>query len=179
MDDDDTLAEFGDEHNYEKPGPQRFFYLVVDGSAEGEVKRQDKQSFFRSGVNTDSDFVFVFIDIAVDDRLRQYLSAKKGGDSLFKEIQKKKPVFLISGKSLLSKTEVEDVELLQIKHYDRDIDAIYRHMGMHSRTTRMAAVRFLKKVNKYLHLKPNVFGLGVNINEIIEDLLRRLEYKAP
>jgi hypothetical protein len=174
-----AFANFGREGHFEERANQRFFYLVVDGSGAGDVNQQDIQSFFRSGMNTGSDFVFVFIDIAVDDRLRQYLSAKKGGVSLYNEIQKKRPVFLISTKSLLNKTDVIDVELVAITNYDRDIDAIYKHMGLNSQTTRMVAIRFLKKVNQYTHLKPNFAGIGINLNEIVEDLLRRLENTAP
>jgi hypothetical protein len=66
-----------------------------------------------------------------------------------------------------------------ITNYDRDIDAIYKHMGLNSQTTRMVAIRFLKKVNQYTHLKPNFAGIGINLNEIVEDLLRRLENTAP
>jgi hypothetical protein len=52
-------------------------------------------------------------------------------------------------------------------------------MGINSLSTRRAAIAFLRKVNRYLHLKPNVMGVGANLNDLISDLIEALEAKQP
>jgi hypothetical protein len=52
-------------------------------------------------------------------------------------------------------------------------------MGLTSRTRRLQAIEFLKRVNAYLQLKPNVLGLGINLNEVLADLIKGLEQAIP
>ncbi len=173
------VGNLGSEQSLEKDAPQRFFYLVVKTDRQSAVNQDDIQSFFRAGANTNSDYIFVFVDLTGDDRLCRYLSAKPGGSDLYRQIEQEAPVFLISDKSLTNKKDVSDVRLVKIKDYDGDAAIIYHEMGFDSSDTRRAAIRFLKRVNRYFQLRPGIFGFGLNFNEMISDLLERLERRSP
>jgi hypothetical protein len=173
------MSTLGSEHLLEKDGLQRFFYLIILTDRDSAVKQDDIQSFFRTGTNTNSDYVFVFVDLAGDDRLRQYLSGKPGGADLYQQIEHEAPVFLIADKSLTNKKDVGDVRLFPIRDYERDAAILYQEMGFESPSTRRAAIRFLKQVNPYFQLKPNISGIGINLNDMIADFLEWLERRSP
>src|SRR5262249_30560967 len=135
--------------------------------------------FFRTGVSTGSEYVFVFVDISTDHRLRGDLQRLPKGDILFGEIEDKAPAFLVSPLAIPKLSSAESIEVFPIKSYETDINVIYDKMGIHSSSTRKSAVRFLRRINGYLNLKPSIFGLGANLNEVISDLLDKIEQKQP
>jgi hypothetical protein len=159
--------------------PRPFYFIVKDVATGNAVQQKDVQSFFRTGVNTGSDYLFTFVDIGSDERLSKYLAPKPGGDALYKDIEAKAPVFLVSDRAIKNVDDVRTITVHPIKNYTRDVQLIYNQMGFESPTTRLTAIRFLKRVNKYLHLKLNMFGLGVNLNDMISDLLDRMESHSP
>jgi hypothetical protein len=42
-------------------------------------------------------------------------------------------------------------------------------------TRQRKIIALLLSVNEFLHLKPSLFGIGVNVNQVIEKLARRFE----
>jgi hypothetical protein len=158
---------------------QDFFYLIVNGRKTPHLSDSDVKSFFRTGVNTSSDFIFVFVDISSDRRLASDLERIEGGAEFYRKIEKMAPVFLITHVSIRHIANAKTIQLLPVRNYDKDVSAIYDRMGVHSPSTRKSAILFLKRVNKYLNLKPNLFGVGANFNDMISDLLDRMERSAP
>ena len=59
---------------------QQFFYLVVKGTDTGRLSSSDVKSFFRSVVNTTSDYIFAFIDISSNHRSHTDLVRHPGGE---------------------------------------------------------------------------------------------------
>jgi hypothetical protein len=155
----------------------RFFYLAVNG-VSSQVSDTDIKSFFRTGVNTSSDYIFIFVDISSDHRLRNDLLRLKGGDEVYARLLKNS-AFLISKTRVANIEDIKDIEVIELQNYDDDMDHIYKLMGIHSKSTRAAFIRFLRRVNRYAHLKPNVFGLGANLNDVISDMIEYLESKGP
>jgi len=175
------ISTHGYEELEERPGqPQRYFYLIVRGPTDGNaLTRDDVQSFFRSGANTGSDFIFVFVDIASDDRLQKVLSAKKGGDVFYERIESKAPLFLITDRAIKNVENLHTVKLTRITNYEKDVAVLFKEMGFEDADTRKSAIRFLKRVNRYIKAEPTIFGFGIKFNEIISDLLIRMENKSP
>jgi hypothetical protein len=168
-----TMGDYGGGHGT----PARFFYLAVNG-ASPQISDTDIKSFFRTGVNTSSDYVFVFVDISSDHRLRDDLLELKGGDEVYARLLKNS-AFLISKTRMADINDIKDIEVIELRDYDSDMDRIYKMMGIHSKSTRMAFIRFLRRINRYAHLKPNLLGLGANLNEIISDMIDYMESKTP
>jgi hypothetical protein len=158
---------------------KRHFYLVVLGDESNSLTDEHIRSFFRSGVNTGSDYVFIFMDIASDERLHKDLRRLTGNDLLFDDIVAKTPAFLTSDDPIPKLRSAHAIGVYPIKDYEKDIKVLYDKMGIHSLSTRRTAISFLRRVNRYLHLKPNIMGLGANLNELIADLIDLLEAKQP
>ena len=156
---------------------RRFFYLVTDSGKNKLLSADETQPFFRVGSKTDSKWVFVFVDIAQDHRLREDMETIDGGTRFFREeIKFKAPVLLITTAPLRS-CSIDKIQTVAFDRFEQAMDRIYAEMGVHAPTTRKAVIRFLKQVNRYGHLKPNIFGMGVNFNEIISDLIENWEEK--
>jgi hypothetical protein len=158
----------------------RFFYLVVkSGEPEGALDPTDVQSFFRSGVNTDESYAFTFIDINSDARLKDDLLKIENGPEFYQRLEASVPAFLITYVPISKLFNASVIKLYPISDYQKDAEVIYEHMGMNTPSVRQAAITFLRKLNSYSHLKPNVLGIGLNLNEVIADLLTRLEHSTP
>jgi len=152
------------------------FYLIVKSG--DEAHSESIQKFFRMGVNTSSNYIFVFIDIRGERRLERDLKQLNGGARLYGEIAAAAPAFLITDGPIPKLESVKAAELYPISDYDKDVDHIYRRMGLHSKAKRMTTIAFLRRVNRHLSLKPSIGGFGVNLNEAITDLLDRMERTA-
>ena len=70
------------------------FYLIVKSG--DEAHSESIQKFFRMGVNTSSNYIFVFIDIRGERRLERDLKQLNGGARLYGEIAAAAPAFLIT-----------------------------------------------------------------------------------
>jgi hypothetical protein len=160
------------------PGIELLIYLVIKGKDQ-TVSNDEIQSFFKTGLNSHSGFGLCFIDIASDLRLSDYLSKIKDGDKLYAQLEKSAPAFVVTTQSLLYLSTIDAVEVIPISDYATDVNKIYERMGLTSLSRRLQAIEFLKKVNGYLQLKPNVFGLGFNLNDVLADLIKRLEQATP
>ena len=156
---------------------KRFFYLVVNGRES--LDSQTEQSFIRSGVNSGQDYVFVFIDIATDKRLYADLIKREEGQKFYEQVEKDAPLFLITDKPVEQIKDVKQIEVCPIRNYEKDVSVLYDKMGLHLPDTRKRFLKFLHKVNQYAHLKPNIAGLGLNLNEILGDWIKRLERNQP
>ena len=156
--------------------PKRHFYLIVNGAEPTTaVDGQAVDSFFRAGVNSQSDYIFVFVDIASDHRLRNDLAKTEAGTALYERIASNSPAFLVCEGPIQKVTDLAGVLVSPIADYDTDVTLLYRQMGFDKPASRRAAISFLKRINRYLHLKPSIMGLGANLNEMIADLLARME----
>jgi hypothetical protein len=154
------------------------FYLVVNGRGAEQLQSTDIHDWFSFGASTSSDFIFVFIDIAFDLRLKKDLQTHKGGKELYRTIKERCPVFLYSVTSIPNLKSLASLEILPANDYQRDVGIIYSKIGRARNATRLNAIKFLKKANGYISLKPSIFGVGANLNQIIGDLLDRLERPA-
>jgi hypothetical protein len=161
------------------PVLKNYFYLIIRGDVAQTISDEDIKSFFNTAVKTGEDHVFIFLDISHDQRLGIDLRKLTGGAELYNRIENSAPVFLISRQRIPDLTEIKAIEVLPITDYAKDIDAIYEKIGMHSRTIRLQAIAFLKRLNEYAHLRPNIFGIGINLNEPIKDMIARLERSTP
>jgi hypothetical protein len=158
---------------------QNYFYLVVRSGPSLGLSSGDILSFYKSAVNTSIEHIFVLVDISSDVRLENDLKKLVGGPELFARIEQSAPLFLIARKPIPRISDVQSIELYPIADYKKDVDVIYAKMGLNSFSTRRAAINFLRAINKYVHLKPNLLGVGANFNEAISDFLDRLERTAP
>ena len=151
---------------------QDFYYLVING--EGQTTSSEEiQNFYRTGINSQSNDIFVFVDVGTDNRLRDDLDKLPGGAELYESIVRQAPVFITTPMRIPMLTDLAKVHLHPITSYETDLDFIYkkfRHTGWRVRT---AAT--MKQVNAYLQLKPSFFGIGLNLNEMLADLIRQLE----
>jgi hypothetical protein len=81
--------------------PGRYFYLVLkSGQIEDPLDPNDVQKFFRSGVNTSSDYAFTVVDIATDQRLKDDLIKIDNGVDFFQRLEASVPAFLITSMSI-------------------------------------------------------------------------------
>jgi hypothetical protein len=148
-----------------------YFYLVVNGK-DKTVSVDHIQGFFKKGASLDEKSVFVFVDIATDKRMQQDLKARPGGLALYHETQSKAPVLLISSARLVN-VDLETVELFPIKDFSKEMENIARRVGSLPPEKKSGALRFLKRLNEYVLLRPNVFGLGVDLNKVLSDVIER------
>ena len=164
----------------------RYFYLVVKSSNKNQTLDPiDIQKFFRTGVNTDENYRFSLVDIASDQRLKQDMLKMEGGASLYERLEAQLPAFIISFfgvpqiAGIPQMTVASFERIYPIRDYDCDVQVIYDQMGLEPPSARKAAIDFMKKVNRYFQLKPSIFGIGANVNDIISDLIERLERSLP
>jgi hypothetical protein len=146
------------------------YYLVIKGDAA--LNQETTQHFYRTGLNA-QDGVFVFVDIGSDSRLHDLLAKVKGGPELYSRIEREAPVFLATDMNIGGITDAEDIELRRITDYQSDLEYIYD--GLANEDWRDRTVNVLKQVNDYAQLKPSLFGIGINLNKLISDLIKRLE----
>jgi hypothetical protein len=153
----------------------RYYYLVINGPAT-TLKDEDVQDFFRKGVET-PDEAFVFVNIASDARLEHRLNALPNGPELFAKIKEQAPVFITTKVRIPELTDVSGVEVRQIKNYAED--AVYMSRALIQVNKENKTVERLRTFNKIAHLKPNLFGVGFNLNELIEEIIKKMEGKSP
>jgi hypothetical protein len=161
---------------------QKWFYLVLRTGGDAGLPSEkiarlgnhDINSFVASGANL-PDYAFVLVDIGGDARLETDLNKLAGGPELMARIKDKVPLFLITPSPIPQIDDIKDIAYHPIKDYEKDSDVIYAAMGLHRPKKRRAFVRFLKRTNQYLHLKPNILGIGVNLNEMIEHWLEHVD----
>jgi hypothetical protein len=162
------------------PPAGRYFYLIVKSNqTKGALKPGDIQKFVRSGVATSEDYAFTLVDIATDHRLRDDVLKIKNGQAFYERLDAKVPAFLITLAPISKIADADTIRLHPVGDYDESINIIYSEMGLLPLTVRRGFINSLKKVNSYLHLKPNFLGVGANFNEMITDLIARLERTTP
>jgi hypothetical protein len=157
-----------------------YYYLVIS-TDKATISEDDLQNFYRVGVNTDDLHVFMVVDLATDHRLRDDLLSIPGGAKLYERLENFVPAFLFSKTRITrSMMDASDIELVPIsEEFRAEIDRIYVKVGLAPSAARSAILRALKAVNAYVNLKPGLFGIGVNLNQAISDLIARLEAKQP
>lgn len=159
---------------------QRFFYLVIKtDQQEGALRSEDVQKFFRTGTNTSADYAFTVIDIATDDRLKNDVLKMEDGPAFYERLEASVPSFLVTYAPMPKIVGASVIKMYPVRDYDKDINVIYESMGLLPLDARKSFAAFLRKMNGYLNLKPNVVGLGVNLNQIIDDWIERLERSTP
>jgi len=154
-----------------------YFYLVVSGK-DKTVSVDDIQKFFKKGASLDDKSIFVFVDIASDERMRKDLESRPDGPALFDRIESKAPVLLIS-ETRLVEADPDEVELFPISDFDKGMENIARRIGSLSAGKKQGTLRFLKRLNAYVVLKPTFWGMGFNLNEVLSDVIGRLEGAKP
>lgn len=168
---------------YDGVGPaEKWFYLVfqTDGATGLPSERVPRlgnheiNSFVASGVHA-SDYAFVLVDIGIDKRLENDIGKLAGGPELVARIKEHAAAFLITPSPIPQIKDVKEIECYPVHDYEKDSDIIYDKMGLHRPARRRAFIRLLKRTNQYLHLKPNILGLGFNINEMISHWLEIAE----
>ena len=87
------------------------------------------------------------------------------------------PVLIITHQRIQTLDAAEEIIIHPIRNYDEDSKLIYVHMNLPTPDTAKTFLRFLRRINKYSQLKPNLLGFGLNINDIISDLIDHLERK--
>jgi hypothetical protein len=157
-----------------------YFYLVVrSDERERSLDPDDIQKFFRTGVNAGRDYAFTMVDIMTDHRLGEDVLKMENGPAFYEKLDASTPAFLITRFPLHRLKDADDITLHPVTDYEKDVNIIYKEMGLPPVDTRRRTINFLRKVNSYLNLKPSIFGFGANLNEVIADLIKRLERDMP
>jgi hypothetical protein len=149
---------------------QRYYYLVVDGPSAA-VSSDDIQSFFRTGI--DADELFAFVDISSDKRLETALKAIKDGPDLWDKIKSETPVFLSSAGRIPDAVSAQAIHVRPIKNYRKDA-ADFLLLAVSS-VDQPKILEVLKRFNKIANLRPSLFGVGLNINAIIDEMIAGIE----
>jgi hypothetical protein len=55
------------------------------------------------------------------------------------------------------------------------LDFIYRPDSVRPATRQRRIIKLLLSINDIIEIKPRLFGIGVNVNKVIEKLARRFE----
>jgi hypothetical protein len=160
--------------------PSRYFYLIVKSqSPDATINQDDIQKFVGSAVDSQRGYFFSLLDIATDQRLKDDLLRMTNGAAFFDQLLASVPAFLITYDAIPILKSADKIELYPISNYNNDVQIIYEHMGFARPAVRRGAIVMLEGLNKYIQLKPNIFGLGVNLNEVISDLIVRIRGSSP
>jgi hypothetical protein len=178
---DQQMHDYGGGGGSSTSPNKRYFYLVVksDQQAPDTLDSKDVQKFFKTGVNSDEGYLFSFIDISSDHRLKADLLKMQNGPEFYEKLSVSTPAFLITYVPIPEIVGTSVIKLCPIKNYETDVQVIYDEMGLAPPSARNDAIAFLRAVNRYVQLKPNVLGLGANLNDLISDLITRLERNSP
>lgn len=152
-----------------------YFYLIVNGEPDGTVPKEDAQAFFKLGSQTGSEHAFVFVDIGSDSRLINDLRRFNGGAKYVDDLRAACPALVMTEGPIQKLGHIPISAPVRITDFKQTLESIYDRMGVPSSKTKTTAIEFLDALNRYAHLKPNVFGVGVNLNEIISSMIAKLK----
>ena len=123
----EIVGDFGGGGN--PNSPKQFFYLVANWKDPGNFSHKDMQNFFSLGAGTDSEFVFVFIDISTDGRLEKELLKHEGGPAFYEKLKTSAPAFVWSKIAIPNLLNISELEMFPIVDYSKDVEAIHDRIG--------------------------------------------------
>lgn len=155
-----------------------YFYLVFNKVPDDPATQEGYNEFYRKGSATSERFIFVVIDLSEDKRLQTNLEKTAEGARFYREIVDQAPVLAIGTRPLADVENIENVVLLPITDYKKSAAEIDTRITELAHPVKRKTLEFLKRTNDYLQLKPSFMGIGVNLNQVITDLIRRIESSA-
>jgi hypothetical protein len=151
-----------------------FYYLIIKGDAAVNVEQE--QHFYRTALTEKNDW-FIFIDIGCDFSLRDHLAKLPGGPELYSTIEQQAPIVLSAPRPIIDMQDVATIKVRQITDYYADLEYIYKRLS--DIGSRSNVIESIKRFNSYAQLKPSLFGIGININEMLSDVIKRWENNNP
>lgn len=150
------------------------FYLIYDSSFAA-IATEYKNAYYKLGVSTGNEWVFSVVDDATDDRLRDDLTKSSEGSGLYERIRRSLPCFVFSSGHLKTMSGMKSATVHKIHDFDKDIGRIYKRMNIREPNEISDFVSYLRGLNEVLELKPNLIGLGVNLNKLIEKFIDKID----
>lgn len=115
---------------------------------------------------------FGFAEIDKDNRLREALSKTVEGVALYEQLRRRVPVITVSNNILGDASNTGNVKVFALAELEHDplgvLEDIQRAAGV--RTVKDGKTFFdgIDRLNKILSIKPGVFGISINVNEVID-----------
>lgn len=116
---------------------------------------------------------FGYCEITRDPRLKKSLSKTTEGKALFRRLLQEAPVITFSNKILGDAENTEAVKIFPLSDLGDSpksvMDEIYRRIGEANKKANEHNLKKISQLNNILQLKPSLFGLGLNVNNLIDD----------
>ncbi|WP_439397268.1 hypothetical protein ACRQ5Q_09190 [Bradyrhizobium sp. PMVTL-01] len=155
-----------------------YFYLVFNKIPDDPATQEGYNEFYKKGSATSERFIFVVIDLSADKRLQTNLDKTPEGAKFYRKIVDQAPLLAIGTRPLADAENIGNVVLLPITDYKKSAAEIESRIAELAHPVKRKTLDFLKRTNDYLQLKPSFMGIGVNLNQIITDLIKRIEASA-
>ena len=86
---------------------------------------------------------------------------------------------MLSKSNLSDKNSSNYVQVLPINNYKPDFGVLFMEMAMAPASAQRSTIAGLKRANAYIQFRPSIFGIGINLNEMIKDFIAALEKRLP
>ncbi len=144
-----------------------YFYLFYDSSI-APLAPGYRDAYYKLGVTSGPEFLFVIVDDPQDNRVRDALKDHEGGRELYARIREAIPCFVFVNGRLELTQRLQDARIHPIRDFDKDIDVLYDALGRHPPTTLIRVVQYLRFANKLFDVKVPGFHLNVLVDKLID-----------
>lgn len=120
---------------------------------------------------------FGYAEISKDDRLLNTLSKTHKGEQFFQKIKSNIPLVSVSSNILGDTTNIHNVKLYSLNNIENNplfiINSIADSISFKNKIEENNFLDGIDKLNKIFGLKPGLFGISINVNEIIDKWLHK------
>lgn len=158
------IADYGDFRG------KLFCHLVVNGS-DG-LKEKDQEAFFYEALRAGPEITCSLVNVASDTRLEADIKRIPRGSGLFDKILQSAPCFLVCLKPIRKAKNIDEINLIPVRSFVDDLDAVVSVARMKELDNAEVFFRLLEFANRFIYLRPNIMGVGVDINEMIDGYIK-------
>jgi hypothetical protein len=120
---------------------------------------------------------FGFAEINKDNRLLESLSKTQEGVALYEKLRRSVPTITVSNNILGDATNTGNVRVFGLSELEKNplgiLDNIQNAARVYTDTERRTFLDGIDRLNKILSVKPGFFGISINVNEVIDEWIKR------
>jgi hypothetical protein len=159
-------------------GVEVYIDLIVGNLSSIEIDYPQTAALFaafakyRQGMSN-----FGYAELEKDDRLYKALSKTEEGVELYEKLRRSVPIITVSNKILGDATNTGNVSIFRLSELEENplgiLDNIQKAACVSTSAERRAFLDGIERLNQILSIKPGFFGISINVNEVINEWVKK------